>query len=278
MSILYHSRSPRLLRAYRDALSCLYWRSRLQCGTMTFVKVHGAMRSGTNHLAWMMRYNFRQVQPLSIVLGWKHGPLRRDRAAFDPRSWEDPRVVAAFGRFDADVRRALDGARPLIEAATQAFETETIRYVVACKHPRAWFASVRRQDPGFLGHDVDPVTLAAVWSSSYRGWLSDLPPRGTVVRWEDLSSRPAVELGRIGDALGLERSPLLVQPDHPLHPGEAEEIDLWLNGRWQRLQPPVHEAAARPRASPDEERAALDKFLMRLAPEVVAGLGYDTRS
>ena len=99
---------------------------------MTFVKVHGAMRSGTNHLAWMLRNNFRDVQPLSIVLGWKHGPLRRDRAALDPRCWEDPRVVAAFDRFDADVRCALDGSRPLIEAATQAFEAETIRYAVAC--------------------------------------------------------------------------------------------------------------------------------------------------
>ena len=137
---------------------------------------------------------------------------------------------------------------------------------------------MRRQDPGFLGHDVDPVTLAVVWSSSYRGWLSDMPTRGTVVRWEDLSSRPAAELERIGDALGLERSPSLVQPDHPLEPGEAEEIDLWLDGRWQRLQPPVREATAHPPASPDEEQAALDEFLRRVAPEVVASLGYETPS
>jgi hypothetical protein len=69
-----------------------------------------------------------------------------------------------------------------------------------------------------------------------------------------------------------------VQPDHPLDAGEAEEIDLWLDVRWQRLQPPVREATARPPASPDEERAALDEFLRRVAPEVVAGLGYDTLS
>jgi len=271
------------MSAYRDALSSLYWRSRLQCGAITFVKVHGAMRSGTNYVAWMLRNNFRDVQPLTIVLGWKHGPLRRDRAALDPRCWEDPRLVAAFDRFDADVRRALDDSRPVIEAATQAFETERISYVVACRHPRAWFASMRWQDPCFLGHDVDPVTLAAVWNSSYGGWLSDMPPRGTVVRWEDLSSRPAAELDRISDALGLERSPsrahpLLVQPDHPLKAGEADEIDLWLDGRWQELQPPVTNAMAHPPASPDEERAALDEFLRRVAPEVVAGLGYDTPS
>jgi hypothetical protein len=253
-------------------------RVRTGCGAMTFVKVHGAMRSGTNYLAWMLRNNFREVQPLSIVLGWKHGPLRRDRAALDPRCWEDPRVVAAFDRFDADVRRELDSRRPLIEAATQAFETGTIRYAVACKHPRAWFASVRRHGPGFFGHNIDPVTLAAIWSSSYRGWLSDMPARGTVVRWEDLLSRPAAELDRIGNAFGLKRSPSLVQPDHPLKPGEVEEIDLWLGGRWEQLQPPVRQATARPRASPEEERAALDEFLRRVAPEVVAGLGYDTPS
>jgi hypothetical protein len=250
---------------------------------MTFVKVHGAMRSGTNYLAWMLRNNFHEVQPLSIVLGWKHGPLQRDRAALDPRCWEDPRVVAAFDRFDADVRRALDDSRPLIEAATHSFETGMIRYAVACKDPRAWFASMRRQHPDFLGHDVDPVTLAALWSSSYRGWLADMPPRGIMVRWEDLMGRPAAELDRIGDALGLERSPSrappsLVQPDHALEPGEAEEIDLWLDGRWQRSQPPVREATARLPASADEERAALEEFLRRVAPDVVAGLGYDTPS
>jgi hypothetical protein len=77
MNSFYHARSPILLRAYRDALLSLYWRSRRRCGAMTFVKVHGAMRSGTNYLAWMLRNNFCEVQPLSIVLGWKHGPLRR---------------------------------------------------------------------------------------------------------------------------------------------------------------------------------------------------------
>src|SRR6266542_201699 len=106
---------------------------------LIFVKVHGVMRSGTNYLAWMLKNNFVGVEPLSLILGWKHGPFRLDQAALGLEAWEDPRVVGEFGRFPAELHATLTEARPLIEAATRDFERGQMRYAVICKHPCEWF-------------------------------------------------------------------------------------------------------------------------------------------
>ena len=188
-----------------------------------FVKIHGPMRSSTNYLHWTIQRNFVSAVPLSLILGWKHGPFRLDSAALDPTYWEDPRIVRRLIKQGGRLPPLLESAEAKFLAAKNAFESGDLRYVVIAKHPVDWMISCRRVGPTFLGHGTDPQTLADKWSEMYRDWIDQLPARGAIVKWEDLLARPQRTLAQLAELLHIDRAAGIHLPDTVVHPGAGEE-------------------------------------------------------
>lgn len=188
-----------------------------------FVKIHGPMRSGTNYLHWTVQHNYVNAVPLSLILGWKHGPFQLDSAALDPTTWEDPRIIRRLMRLWGRLPPLLESAEATFLAARDAFESGDLRYVVTAKHPVDWMISCRRVGSAFLGHETDSRTLADKWNSMYRDWIEELPARGAIVKWEDLRDRPQRTLTRLGELLHMDLAANIQVPDTVLGRGDAEE-------------------------------------------------------
>ena len=68
----------------------------------TLVRIAGLMRSGTNLLTWVLRNNFTGLRTATMLLGWKHGPIHRDRRALTLDDYVDPRHRDDIHRFVRD--------------------------------------------------------------------------------------------------------------------------------------------------------------------------------
>ena len=69
---------------------------------MTYVRIVGLMRSGSNLLTWMLRHNFTAVRTATMLLGWKHGAIYRDKAVLSVDDYVDPRYRDGIRSFVRD--------------------------------------------------------------------------------------------------------------------------------------------------------------------------------
>jgi hypothetical protein len=196
---------------------------------VTLVRIAGLMRSGSNLLTWVLRQNFAEVATATMLLGWKHGPIYRDRPALGVDEYVDPRYrdsIRAFVRDRAD-EWARVTASPLFAAAADAQRNQGFAVALAVRDPALWYAScvrIGREWPGFLLHDVAPAAAAAFWNQCHREWLATLGERSVVVDTDRLRHDPEPELDRIAVALRLQRLPHARLPEGYLHPRGTEEI------------------------------------------------------
>ena len=241
---------------------------------MNLIRIAGLMRSGSNLLTWVLRHNFADVQTATMLLGWKHGPIVRDRAQLAIDDLVDPRYRDGIRNFVRD--RPADWqkvtASPVYRAAAEAQRAQDFGVALAVREPALWYAScvrIQRQVPEFLPHGVTPAEAAAFWNERHRDWLATLGARSVVVDTDALRRDPGPWLARIADGLGLRRLAAVRLPDGYLHPQGTEEI-------YELLGAPITREIERELTTLDEvdpaERARFESLLDR---NLLGRLGLD---
>lgn len=240
------------------------------------VRIAGLMRSGTNLLTWMLRHNFSGLRTATMLLGWKHGPIVRDRTSLAMDDYVDPRYRDGIRNFVRD--RPQEWARLTASDyycdAVEAQRAQRFSVALAVRDPALWYAScvrVSRQTPGFLLHDVTPVAAAAFWNEQHRDWLAALGERSVIVDTDGLRRDPDTWLNRMADALRVPRELPLRTPARYLHPQGTEEV-------YELLGAPIAREMERQFttldvADPDDVAA----FLGLLDPRVLARLGLPSQ-
>ncbi|MEO7387402.1 MAG: hypothetical protein ABIX37_10735 [Gammaproteobacteria bacterium] len=187
------------------------------------------MRSGSNLLTWMLRHNFAGVQTATMLLGWKHGPVVRDRRALGIDDYVDPRYRDGIRNLVRD--HPADWARvtasPLFLAAAAAQRDQTFGVALAVRDPGLWYAScvrIQRQVPGFLPHGTGPAEAATFWNERHRSWLQDVGQDSVIVDTDALRRDPEPWLQRMATRLRLQRLDQVRLPEGYLHPQGTEEI------------------------------------------------------
>lgn len=164
---------------------------------MIYVKQYGMKRSGTNYTRWLIQNNFVDVQPLSEILGWKHGQ-HPDDVDWTGRSWADPFHEQVESERQALLAMVTDDIR-------EAVISGKIRYTITTKNPYAWWCSYSRftERPEPMMSVEDGIRL---WNSLHENWshLANRNPLAIVVRYEDLLLNFDATLKRIATELQLE--------------------------------------------------------------------------
>lgn len=243
---------------------------------MKLVRIAGLMRSGSNLLTWVLRHNFVDVQTATMLLGWKHGPVYRDRAELGIDDLVDPRFRDGIRNFVRD--RPADWARvtasPLFRAAAEQQRTQSFGVALAVRDPGLWYAScvrIQRQVPEFLAHGVAPDQAATFWNDRHRDWLATLGTRSVIVDTDALRRDPEPWLARIAAGLGLERLAITRLPEGYLHPQGTEEI-------YELLGAPITREMEREFTTLDAvDPAQLASFLALLDRDVLHRLGLAER-
>lgn len=164
---------------------------------MIYVKQYGMKRSGTNYTRWLLQENFVNVQPLSEILGWKHGP-HPDNVDWTGKSWADPFHPQAESETQALVAMVTDDIY-------KAVISNQIRYTITTKNPYAWWCSyvrfTERPEPMM---SVEDGLIS--WNSLHDNWsdLAKRNPLATIVKYEDLLLDLDTTLNRIATELELE--------------------------------------------------------------------------
>jgi hypothetical protein len=231
------------------------------------------MRSGTNLLTWVLRHNFADVQTFTMLLGWKHGPIYRDRAVLQPDDYVDPRFREGIRNFMRDQpqpwQRML--ASPAFAAAAAAQRDQSFGVALAVRDPALWYAScvrVHGDAPGFLLHGVAPAEAAGFWNASYEAWLAALGERAVIVNTDRLRTGPEPWLAQMAAGLRIVRLPGVQLPVGYLHPQGTEEV-------YELLGAPIERDMDREfttLGSVDSARVA--EFTRLLDPGLLARLGF----
>lgn len=196
---------------------------------MTVVRIAGLMRSGTNLLTWMLRHNFEFVATVTMLLGWKHGPIIRDRLVLSIDDFVDPRYRSELHRFAGDHPDEWQRvtASSLFRQAAEEQRAQNFGVALAVRDPGLWYASclrVHQQRPDFLVHGITPGEAAAFWNSRHRDWLGTLGERSVIVDSDALGRDPEPVLARIATSLQIRRTLPTMAPQSYLHPKGMEEI------------------------------------------------------
>jgi len=235
----------------------------------TLVRIAGMMRSGSNLLTWMLRQNFAGLRTATMLLGWKHGPIYRDRATLGPGEFVDPRYGSELQRYMREQPAAWAGltASAFYREAAAAQRAQDYAVALAVRDPERWYASCVRiaaESPGFLPFATTPAAAAAAWNEQHAGWLATLGARSVIVDTDGLRRDPEPWLQLMADRLRLRRLPGLRQPSGYLHPRGTEEIYELLGAPVAtQLEREFTPAGSVPAALRAEFRAALDGELLR---------------
>lgn len=239
---------------------------------MKLVRIAGLMRSGSNLLTWVLRHNFADVRTATMLLGWKHGPVYRDRLELGIDDFVDPRFRNGIRNFvrDRPAEWARVTASPLFRAAVGQQRAQSFGVALAVRDPGRWYAScvrMHQQAPNFLPHGVAPAEAAAFWNERHRDWLASLGKRSVIVDTDALRRDPEPWLARIGHGLGLERLAGLRLPEGYLHPQGTEEI-------YELLGAPVASEMEREFTTMDVvDPVRVANFRALLDRDVLCGLG-----
>ncbi len=187
------------------------------------------MRSGTNLLTWMLRHNFAAVSTATMLLGWKHGPIVRDRPVLTVDDYVDPRYRGELHRFVSDHpdEWARVTASSLYRQAAEQQRAQTFGVALAVRDPGLWYASclrIHQQVPEFLMHGISPAEASAFWNTSHRDWLETLGECSVVVDTDALRKDPGPILDRMAACLQVRRTNPVSEPQGYLHPKSMEEI------------------------------------------------------
>lgn len=240
---------------------------------LAIIRIAGLMRSGSNLLTWMLRNNFEGLATVTMLLGWKHGPIFREAAELPPESFVDPRYRQSIADFRRDNPQhwARMLASPLYQAAAAAQREQSFGVALAVREPALWYAScvrVNAESPGFLLHGTGPAEAARFWDDSHRAWLAALGERSVIVNTDALARDPEPWLERMAAGLRVRRRPGPVRrPTGYLHPAGTEEVFELLGAAMEKEMERSFSTLA------DADPGQVAQFLRLLDPALLARLG-----
>jgi hypothetical protein len=205
------------------------FRPAARASALTVLRIAGLMRSGTNLLTWMLRHNFAGVSTATMLLGWKHGPIIRDRPVLSRDDYVDPRFRDELRRFVDEHPEAWARvtASDLYRQAAEQFRMQDFGVALAVRDPSSWYASclrIQHETPGFLLHGTSPAEAAAFWNVCHRDWLETLGRRSVIVDTDALRKDPEPLLDRVAACLQIRRTRPLREPAGYLDPRGLEDI------------------------------------------------------
>lgn len=167
---------------------------------MIYVKQYGAKRSGTNYTRWLLQENFPDVQVLSEVLGWKHGP-HPEKIDWSGGDWID----VSHGTAAQAEKRGLLAL--VTDDLRQAAAIGELRYVATVKSPYAWWDSYARfvetKRPDLAMTPEEGVDL---WNSLHINWYAmSQKSLSAMIRYEDLLLDLDAALDRLATRLRLRK-------------------------------------------------------------------------
>lgn len=132
---------------------------------MTYVKLYGLQRSGTNLVKALLEINFQDVTVLQSIMGSKHNPFDREQALSWQPSDLDPRYVTM--------------SVEEIEQVKESLRTGRMCAVLTIKNPYSWLVSYYRLrklknrnfmkwSPAYIRENLP------LWIRTNSGWLHDL--------------------------------------------------------------------------------------------------------
>lgn len=155
---------------------------------MTYIKLFGLQRSGTNVVKGLLELNFRDVVVLQSILGSKHNPFERDQALL----WEPTELDSRYVKLSNEE----------IEQAKNALRSKRMCAVLTIKSPYAWLVSYYRlrklKNKNYMKWSPAYIKKALpIWIKANNGWLVDLENEFAdrlVINFYDKSSNDASSL------------------------------------------------------------------------------------
>ena len=141
-----------------------------------YFKIHGAQRSGTNYLKWLIENNFEKVRCLSQWLGSKHGlPILEQEFDWDLKStWAQGSSPTPTNRDITRIRRAIG--------------VGNFYYLSIIKNPFSWIISYKRYRKLEILETSHLEKFINKWNITYQGIVefNKNKSNSLIIRYEDL--------------------------------------------------------------------------------------------
>jgi hypothetical protein len=166
-----------------------------------FIKIWGLKRTGTNWLRWLIDANFKSVETLMDVMGWKHGTPTR-KPSWNWRDWYPEWCPHSCPIDDEKLNRLVT-----------AWEDGRIGHVMIIKNPLSWIDSmIRYLNCAHAAMTLEWLRLHGEHWASRLGEFEQFTRAGVgqdalIIRYEDLikSKEPAMALEPLAVAFELQR-------------------------------------------------------------------------
>lgn len=162
---------------------------------MTYIKIVGYFRTGTNYVQWLLENNFHDIVVLVNHFGYKHG---------NPESYFTDYVKdASFNSYGK--KTTIESTEKLSEyqkkSVLKAWEKRQMKYVICFRGPYSWMHSyIRYRKRGFK------KTYIEEWNKrtkQHYDFYEKNKANSVLVRQEDLVANPLLVLREINDKFEL---------------------------------------------------------------------------
>jgi hypothetical protein len=149
---------------------------------MTFLKLYGLRRSGTNYARWLIENNFDDLFLLVNHLGWKHGKVIEE---FDLSGlkWGIPEVDETNYETHKNISLWRKELEPIQQELEEAFLNNQIKYCFCIKNPFHYIASILK----YKG-EVSIEKWVKRWNkinNNYINFCEKNPDNCYIIRYED---------------------------------------------------------------------------------------------
>lgn len=143
---------------------------------ITHFKQYGEMRTGTNYLKRLVELNFKNVQVLGSVLGWKHGMYDLNNSPDDTRDhYEWVKQKTKNG-----VVYSVDNHKLPYKPQQLKDIIPELNYLFCVKNPHAFVVSYKKfRFPNKKLHDTVVKNLCVRYNQKYSRWLEFIKQHST---------------------------------------------------------------------------------------------------
>ena len=201
---------------------------------VTYIKQYGIQRSCTNFVKLLLENNLERSIVLSNVLGWKHGPHKKE-VNWNGDDW-DPQNKKIETYLSLDE----------LEEIKKAYKSNEIKYLICLKDPYAWLVSYSKYDNrpdkirslgGLLNEsrklmnrkkgvnrDKIPEYLE-MWNKLHQNWMNLTDHSNcTYTKYENLLENPKEEVERLAKFFKTKTNNEFYVPEGRMKRG-GEKID-----------------------------------------------------
>ena len=195
----------------------------------TYIKQYGIQRSCTNFVKILLENNLEDTVVLSNVLGWKHGPHKKD-IDWTGKNWEP---------HEQNIKNYISTDE--LDSIKKAHYEGKISYIICLKDPYAWLVSYSKYDNrpdkirslgGLVnesrkllnrrkGVNLDKIpNYLDMWNQLHQNWIELAQmPNCTYTKYEDLLENPEKEVERLARFFKTETKEDFYLPDKKMKRG-----------------------------------------------------------